>query len=115
MRISDWSSDVCSSDLLDREVTGFVANRMQMALAREALQMIARGEATVAQVDHALMHGIGPRLAAVGLFGGYILHVEDRDPATWLRPLAAFDFGAELVPDAPFPAWQIGRAAGGAR
>src|SRR3546814_19616017 len=67
--------------------------------------MFARGEATVAQVDHALMHGIGPRLAAVGLFGGYILNVEDRDPATWLRHIAAFDFGAELVHDAPFPEW----------
>src|SRR3546814_95163 len=71
MRISEWSSDVCSSDL----------------------------------VDHALMHGIGPRLAAVGLFGGYIRNVEDRDPATWLRHIAAFDFGAELVHDAPFPEW----------
>src|SRR3546814_15305447 len=78
---------------------------MQVALGRGALVVSARGEATVAQVDHALMHGIGPRLAAVGLFGGYILNVEDRDPATWLRPIAAFDFGAELVHDAPFPEW----------
>lgn len=90
---------------LDGGATGFVANRMQMALAREALQMVARGEATVAQVDHALMHGVGPRLAAVGLFGGYILNVPDHDPATWLRHIAAFDFGAGLVHGEPFPEW----------
>ena len=90
---------------LDREVTGFLANRLQMAIAREALQMIARGEATVAEVDAALMHGIGPRTAAVGLFGGYALNIRDADPAAWLTHIAAFDFGRELVHDDPCPAW----------
>lgn len=90
---------------LDREVTGFLANRLQMAVAREALQMIARGEATVTQVDEALMHGIGPRTAGVGLFGGYALNIRDADPAAWLDHIAAFDFGEELVHRDPFPAW----------
>jgi len=90
---------------LDREVTGFLANRLQMAIAREALQMIAREEATVAQVDAALMHGIGPRIAAVGLFGGYALNIRDTDPAAWLDHIASFDFGSELVHRGPFPAW----------
>lgn len=90
---------------LDREVNGFLANRLQMALEREALQMIVRGEATVAQVDAALMHGVGLRTAAVGLFGGYVLNVRNADPAAWLAHIAAFDFGRDLVHDEPFPEW----------
>lgn len=90
---------------LDRETTGFLVNRLQMAILREALQLVTRGNATVAQVDEALMGGIGPRLAAVGLFGGYILNVANHDPDQWLAHIAAFDFGADLVHQEPFPEW----------
>lgn len=90
---------------LGHETTGFLANRLQMAVAREALQLVARGEATIAEIDEALQTGIGPRFAAVGLFGGYILNVPDHDPDQWLEHIAAFDFGAELVHRDPFPEW----------
>ena len=36
---------------MDREVPGFIANRLQEALWREALHMVAAGEATVEQID----------------------------------------------------------------
>ena len=91
--------------LLDREVTGFVANRLQMAVAREALQLVTRGEASVTAVDHALMHGVGPRFAAVGLFGGYILNIPGHDVERWLDHLAEFKFGEELVHSEPMPEW----------
>lgn len=90
---------------LERETTGFLVNRLQMAVTREALQLVARGEATIAEVDEALQGGIGPRFAAVGLFGGYILNVPDNDPDQWLAHIAEFDFGAELVHQGPFPEW----------
>lgn len=51
---------------LEREVLGFVANRLQEALWREALHMIAAGEATVEQIDAAVVHGPGPRWAIMG-------------------------------------------------
>jgi carnitine 3-dehydrogenase len=46
---------------MDREVPGFVANRLQEALWREALHMVAAGEATVEQIDLSITDGPGLR------------------------------------------------------
>jgi len=91
--------------VLEREAPGFVANRLQMALLREALQMVAHGEASVAQVDFALMHGIGVRWAAVGMFGSYFLNLPDQDVRAWLDHFERFDFGQSIVHAEPFPEW----------
>ncbi|PRA08242.1 3-hydroxybutyryl-CoA dehydrogenase [Arthrobacter sp. MYb211] len=47
--------------LMDREVPGFIANRLQEALWREALHMIDNGEATVEQIDRSITDGPGLR------------------------------------------------------
>lgn len=52
--------------VLERELPGFIATRLQEALWREALHMVAAGEATPEQIDFALMNGPGPRLALMG-------------------------------------------------
>ncbi|RJQ79113.1 3-hydroxyacyl-CoA dehydrogenase NAD-binding domain-containing protein [Amycolatopsis panacis] len=49
-----------------REVPGFVANRLQEALWREALHMVANGEATVEQIDLAITDGPGLRWPVQG-------------------------------------------------
>jgi carnitine 3-dehydrogenase len=46
---------------MDREVPGFIANRLQEALWREALHMVDSGEATVEQIDTAITAGPGLR------------------------------------------------------
>ncbi|GAA2101374.1 MULTISPECIES: 3-hydroxyacyl-CoA dehydrogenase NAD-binding domain-containing protein [Brevibacterium] len=46
---------------MDREVPGFIANRLQEALWREALHMIDNGEATVDQIDRSITDGPGLR------------------------------------------------------
>lgn len=46
---------------MDREVPGFIANRLQEALWREALHMIDQGEATVEQIDRSITDGPGLR------------------------------------------------------
>jgi carnitine 3-dehydrogenase len=51
---------------LDREVPGFIANRLQEALWREALHMVANGEATVRDIDAAITEGPGLRWAFRG-------------------------------------------------
>ena len=51
---------------MEREVPGFVANRLQDALWREALHMVAAGEATVQQIDDAITYGPGLRWALMG-------------------------------------------------
>ena len=51
---------------VDREVPGFIANRLQEALWREALHMVANGEATVEQIDTSITDGPGLRWAFHG-------------------------------------------------
>ncbi|MFV0458259.1 MAG: 3-hydroxyacyl-CoA dehydrogenase NAD-binding domain-containing protein [Actinomycetales bacterium] len=51
---------------MNREVPGFIANRLQEALWREALHMIAEGEATVEQIDASITQGPGLRWAFHG-------------------------------------------------
>lgn len=52
--------------VMHREIPGFIATRLQEAVWREALHMIANGEATVAQIDQAIVNGPGPRWALMG-------------------------------------------------
>ena len=51
---------------MKREVPGFVANRLQEALWREALHMVENGEATVEEIDLSITDGPGLRWAAPG-------------------------------------------------
>ncbi|MEJ5868518.1 3-hydroxyacyl-CoA dehydrogenase NAD-binding domain-containing protein [Pseudokineococcus sp. 5B2Z-1] len=51
---------------LDAELPGFVANRLQEAVWREALHMVAEGEATAEQIDAAVVDGPGLRWALMG-------------------------------------------------
>lgn len=52
--------------VMKKEVPGFVATRLQEALWREALHMVANGEATPEDIDIALINGPGPRMAFMG-------------------------------------------------
>ena len=52
--------------LMKKEIPGFVATRLQEALWREALHMVANGEATPADIDNALMNGPAPRMVSLG-------------------------------------------------
>src|SRR5216683_5189504 len=51
---------------LTRELPGFVGNRLQEAMWREALHMVAAGEATVEEIDEAIAFGPGLRWALMG-------------------------------------------------
>jgi len=66
-----WAQDFYRSAgkeplVLNQEIPGFIATRLQEALWREALHMVANGEATPEQIDLALKNGPGPRLALMG-------------------------------------------------
>jgi carnitine 3-dehydrogenase len=51
---------------LSREIPGFIATRLQEAMWREVLHMIDNDEATVEQIDFAIVNGPGPRWAMMG-------------------------------------------------
>ena len=52
--------------VMNKEIPGFIATRLQEAIWREALHMVANGEATVEQIDQAVVNGPGPRWAIMG-------------------------------------------------
>lgn len=49
-----------------KDTKGFLVNRIQSAIAREAMSLVANGVASAADVDRALRLGIGVRLPLVG-------------------------------------------------
>ncbi|MFK7693596.1 3-hydroxyacyl-CoA dehydrogenase family protein [Paenibacillus sp. HJGM_3] len=74
--------------VLNRDIPGFIANRLQAALLREALHLLASGVADARSIDAAVKHGPGLRWALHG-------------------PLETADFGGldiwERVADQLFP------------
>ena len=51
-----------------RDVPGFIANRLQYALLREAYALVEAGVCDVEDVDRAVVAGLGARWAAIGPF-----------------------------------------------
>ena len=52
--------------VMKKEIPGFIATRLQEALWREALHMVANGEATPEDIDIALKNGPAPRMVVQG-------------------------------------------------
>lgn len=50
------------------DIPGFAWNRLQLALVREAVSLVARGAATPDAIDLILRHGLGRRWSQVGPF-----------------------------------------------
>src|SRR3546814_16954762 len=59
MRISDWSSDVCSSDLVINDSPGFVAQRMVATIVNVASDIAQQVIATPQDIDLAVSLGLG--------------------------------------------------------
>ncbi len=90
-----------------REVKGYLANRLQAALWREAFYLVQQGIASVEDVDTAIAHGPGLRWALLGPFlnlhlsggAGGIAHVlEHFGPPieSWWRDLGNVTLNEEL-------------------
>ena len=57
------------SPVVVKDINGFIINRIQFAVLREALYIVGSGAATVEDVDTVLKAGMGLRYAALGPFG----------------------------------------------
>ena len=64
--------------LVEREVPGFVASRLQMAVLREALWLVENDVASAEDVDKAINAGLGRRWATAGVL--QVLEVAGWDP-----------------------------------
>ena len=63
--LEDCGRKVC---LMKKSAPGFIANRLQHALLREAIYMVEEGLADPRDIDKALMYSFMPRYTSVGLF-----------------------------------------------
>ncbi|OYU73121.1 MAG: hypothetical protein CFE45_38190 [Burkholderiales bacterium PBB5] len=89
-----------------REIEGFLFNRLQGALLREAYCLVRDGIADVADVDRAISEGLGIRWSVIGPFetvdlntrGGIRAHAERLGPA-YARMGAARGQNDPLTPD----------------
>jgi 3-hydroxybutyryl-CoA dehydrogenase len=65
----DWSTGIGKRPVaITREIEGFVANRLQYALIREAYALVEGGVCSMEDVDAVVRTGLGPRWAGVGPF-----------------------------------------------
>lgn len=75
--------------VLQREVRGFIVNRLQLALIGEALHLVGEGYCSAADLDRAVRHSLGLRWALLGPFeaghlnadGGYYEYMKKFEPA----------------------------------
>ncbi len=54
--------------LINREIEGFIGNRIQFAVLREAMDLVENGYTTCEDVDRVLNYGLGLRYAVMGPF-----------------------------------------------
>jgi 3-hydroxybutyryl-CoA dehydrogenase len=67
--LSSWMEELGKAPVIVRRDTpGFVVNRLQYALLREAYALVDAGVCSFADVDRAVTHGLGARWAAIGPF-----------------------------------------------
>ena len=91
--------------LVKREVPGFVASRLQMALLREALWLVENDVASAEDVDIAISAGLGRRWATAG-----VLHVLEIAGWELISRVAVGCVPAPLECGRPFFAARNGRA-----
>lgn len=87
--------------VMNKECPGFICNRIQVAVAREAYDMVYRGVCSVEDMDKAIVYGVGLRWAILGQhlvsqlgggaggFRGINKHIGPQTKA-WLKDLATW-------------------------
>ena len=93
-RLIDWARALGKRPVhVRRDVAGFIANRIQYAVFREAFALVGAGVCSYADVDKAIRFGLGARWAAIGPFESLDLAGLDvyQAVATRLYPTLAVD------------------------
>ncbi|HEY3069943.1 MAG TPA: 3-hydroxyacyl-CoA dehydrogenase family protein [Gaiellaceae bacterium] len=68
-KLTGWLEELGKAPIVvRRDVPGFVVNRLQYALLREAYALVDAAVCSFADVDRAVTHGLGARWAAIGPF-----------------------------------------------
>ena len=73
--------------VLRKEIGGFVANRLQAAIFRECVALVAQGVVTVGELDSIVTHSVGLRWAVGGPFASFYLGGGDDGMRGFVRQL----------------------------
>lgn len=66
-RTAEWITSIGKKPVkMKKECLGFIGNRMQLALLREAMYIVEQGFADIEEVDKAVEYGLGRRLPVTG-------------------------------------------------
>ncbi len=95
--------------ILNKEVVGFISNRLQLGIYREIINLVMNGVCSVEDVDKALVFGPGLRWAIMGVCmclemsggdAGAKALLEKMEPGwnVWLKDVASWQ-------DFPYPEW----------
>lgn len=84
--------------LVQKEVPGFIGNRLLVALFREALSLVEQGVATPQDVDAVVTHGFGRRFGAAGPFALWEIAGLDLIGEVMARLLPEIADGHEVSP-----------------
>lgn len=68
-RMRELVAALGKSPVIVKDINGFIINRLQFAILREALYIVESGAATLEDVDTVMKGGLGLRYAALGPFG----------------------------------------------
>lgn len=69
LRMRELVKSLGKKPVVVADINGFIVNRIQFAMLREALHIVEMGAATPADIDNVLKAGMGIRYAALGPFG----------------------------------------------
>ena len=78
------------------EIQGFISNRLQVALLRQAMSIVESGEATSSEVDEIVRSGFGKQLAEFGIFGSLWQSESSNSHAVLEALFSELDNGKEL-------------------
>ena len=98
-RLRRWSRQLGKQPIvLHRDAPGFIANRLQYALLREAWALVRDGVCAFEDVDLAVTAGLGARWAAIGPFAAMDLAGLDVHAAVCEQLFPALEAGSEVPP-----------------
>ena len=75
--------------IVHKEIGGFVANRLQAAIFRECVSLVAQGVVTVGELDSIVTHSVGLRWAVDGPFASFNLGGGDDGMRGFVRQFGA--------------------------
>ncbi|MFO0996197.1 MAG: 3-hydroxyacyl-CoA dehydrogenase NAD-binding domain-containing protein [Alphaproteobacteria bacterium] len=87
--------------VLKREIDGYIANRLQMAVLREIYYMVGQGVASVGDIDDALTYGPGVRWAVKGPIQIFYLGAPTPDRFGTFIDLMEHEMETFLAPPGP--------------